>query len=406
MTIYIKKMYHWGMIERKFYRSVWQNLSRYKNMIFISGPRQAGKTTFVKRISKGFSNTIYFNWDIIEDKRKIIDDPYFFRKINRIDDSIPFVILNEIHKYSRWKNYLKGVYDKYYDEYMFVITGSGRLDTYQKGGDSLAGRYILFYLWPFTIGELSNNKYKNYIFVPERDKKNSDIWNDLKNYSGFPEPFLKKDKNFYNIWSNTYFQQIIREDIRNVSDIRNIDLLEILFSLIPSRVGSNLSISNISKLLQVSFETIKTWLLYLERFFLVFKINSWHKGISRSILKEKKYYLLNYSVIEDPGKRFENMVALELYRFISTKNALGEGKFSLHYLLNKQKEEVDFLVANNNKPVFIVETKYNDDNVSKNLVKFQKLLNIPAIQLVEKKDICRKFDGILVCTAYDWLSYL
>jgi len=171
-------------------------------MILLSGPRQSGKTTLAKIISKGFNNQIYYNWDDIPSKRKLIEDPYFFEKTDRMDESIPLVILDEIHKYSDWKNYLKGVYDSFADEYKFLVTGSGRLDLYQRGGDSLAGRYMKFHLLPFTYSELTNHQYSvpyflNHPFRFQEDKKTDyDLWDSLFELSGFPEPFFKRGKGF------------------------------------------------------------------------------------------------------------------------------------------------------------------------------------------------------------------
>jgi predicted AAA+ superfamily ATPase len=406
------------MSDRNFYKKTWQKLSSYKSMIFIAGPRQAGKTTFAKAISKDFTNKLYFNWDTISDKKKLIANPYFFQELNRVDKTTPLVIFDEIHKYDNWKNYLKGVFDEFGKDYKFLISGSGRLDLFQKGGDSLAGRYFLFYLWTFTLAELSNNNVsfksfiKNPIFIPKKDKKDQKIWNRLKKFSGFPEPYLKAKNDFYKLWSNTYIKQLIREDVRNASQIKNIDNTEILYSILPEKIGSPLSLNNLAQNLHVSFDSIKSWLSLFERFFLIFKVSPWKKRISRAIVKEQKIYLFNYPIIEDASFRFENMVALELYRAISNWNNLGLGDFSLHFIRNKEKEEVDFLLVNNRKPFLLIECKFTDTNISKNLVKFQNILKIPAIQLVDKEGICKKIKNtdsaqyVLIVSACDWLARL
>ena len=125
-------------MKRPLYTRIWKTLSRFEKMVFAAGPRQAGKTTFAKMIAEEFSNSLYFNWDILEDKRQLIENPYFYEEVNRKDESIPLIIFDELHKYPHWKNYLKGIYDRDHDRYHFLISGSGRLDLYQKGGDSLA----------------------------------------------------------------------------------------------------------------------------------------------------------------------------------------------------------------------------------------------------------------------------
>lgn len=124
---------------------MWRALAAEKSMIFLAGPRQCGKTTLAKMIGKGFVNGLYFNWDIATDKKRLVEDPYFFQQLVRHDESTPLVTLDEIHKYKDWKNYLKGAYDRFHDEFQFLVSGSGRLDLYQRGGDSLAGRYYSFH---------------------------------------------------------------------------------------------------------------------------------------------------------------------------------------------------------------------------------------------------------------------
>ncbi|MFH1939714.1 MAG: AAA family ATPase, partial [bacterium] len=81
-----------AMKERILYQKIWQKLSSYKNMVFLSGPRQSGKTTLAKIIARDFSSQVYFNWDDIPSKRVLIQDPYFFEKVDRMDESIPLVI--------------------------------------------------------------------------------------------------------------------------------------------------------------------------------------------------------------------------------------------------------------------------------------------------------------------------
>ena len=404
------------MKERILYQKIWEKLSSYKNMILLSGPRQSGKTTLAKIISKGFNNQVYYNWDDIPSKRKLIEDPYFFEKTDRMDESIPLVILDEIHKYSDWKNYLKGVYDSFADEYKFLVTGSGRLDLYQRGGDSLAGRYMKFHLLPFTYSELTNHQYSvpyflDHLFRFQEDKKTDyDLWDSLFELSGFPEPFLKGEKDFYRLWSNNYQHQLLREDIRDSTQIKKFNALEILYSLLPLKVGSPLSLSSLNSDVQVSVDSIKTWLEVFEMHYLIFRISPWTNKIPRAIKKDKKVYLFDYVQIDDAGIRFENMIGLELYRAILNWNDLGFEDFSLHYIRNKEKEEVDFLICKNHHPILLIECKLSDENISKNLIKFQNKLDVPAIQLVNKKHIGRivtnQKNRILVMSAPRWLSFL
>ena len=209
-------------------------------------------------------------------------------------------------------------------------------------------------------------------------------------------------------WIRGYFSQIVREDIRNFADIKYIDQMEVMLAMLPFKVGSPLSINNIAEDIGVSFGTVKEWLKLLEIFYVVFRISPWTKKISRAILKEKKLYLYNYPEVSDESFRFENMVALELLRVVYNLNEMGFGKFNLHYIRNKDKEEVDFLIVENNRPFLLIEAKSSEDVPSRSLKMFQNILNIPAVQLVNKENVFKYFKNgknrILVVTAHRWLS--
>lgn len=406
------------MVQRRIYLKLWEELSAEKQMVFLSGPRQVGKTTLSKEIAAGFKNKEYFSWDILEHRRKLIQQPTFFENIDRVDESTPLVVFDEIHKYRHWKNYLKGIYDQFADDYKFLISGSGRLDLYQKGGDSLAGRYLQFHLFPFSVAELSaqRRKISDFLKFPihnfdlNKTDLTGEVWQSLFHFGGFPEPFTKGKKSFFIKWSVNYASQIVREDIKSISDIKNVDAMEMLFSLLPSRIGSPLSVNNLASELQVNYGSVKEWLRLFDVFYLTFRISPWTKEISRAILKEKKLYLFNYPEISDITFRFENMVAIELLRAVYNWNDYGYGRFSLHYIRNKEKEEVDFIIAKDHNPLLLVEAKYSEETASKHLINFQRKLDIPAVQLVNRENAFRYLKNdknkILIVSAHRWLSSL
>ncbi len=405
------------MEPRSPYTKIWEELSRHKSMVFLVGPRQAGKTTLANLISGNFSNHAYFNWDIPDHRAELLKNPAFFTTLERQDSSTPLVVLDEIHKYKEWKNYLKGIYDQFCEQYQFLVSGSGRLDIYQKGGDSLAGRYFLFHLWPFTIAELAgrNREIGSFLQDPlqlemKDGSRLKEIWRGLSELSGFPEPYLAGSKTNYRRWADIYSRQLIREDIQDLTDIKSIADLETLYFLLPSRVGSALSVTSLASDLKVSYNSVQSWLSVFESFYLIFTIGPWTRHISRAIQKERKAYLWDVPRIKEAGARFENMVAMELYRAISGWNDMGYGTFSLHFIKNKEQQEVDFVIANDGEPVVLVEAKLKDGEPTKALRKFQTFLKTPAVQLVAEADGFRSIPNgdqfILVAPAYQWLSTL
>jgi predicted AAA+ superfamily ATPase len=405
------------MIQRPLYTAAWEELAGEKALVLMAGPRQAGKTTLGLSIASAYPNRVYFNWDVVPDRARLLREPYFFEAVERRDGSTPLVVLDEIHKYRHWKSYLKGAYDRFHGEYQFLVTGSGRLDTYRKGGDSLAGRYEMFHLWPFTLAELSGGGTTIESFwgdpqavVPDRDGAVEGTWRRLARFSGFPEPYVRAKPTAYRRWSQAYHSQLIREDLRDMTGIVSIGDVETLFSLLPERVGSLLSIPGLAEDLKVAYNTVRSWLDALERLYLVFSIAPWTRRVTRATQKARKLYLLDYAIIENPAARFENMVAVELLRAVSLWNDLGHGPFGLHFVRNKEREEVDFVVTEKHRPRLLVETKTASTTVDAALRKFQRQLGVPAVHLTDEGTTFRKMSNgdhtILVAPACMWLPRL
>jgi len=404
------------MMERPLYRALAQALARSKAMVFMSGPRQAGKTTLAKAVAGGYPASLYFNWDIREDRVRLLDNPSFFTALDNPSAEAPLIVLDEIHKYRRWKNYLKGIYDAHADRYRFLVLGSGRLNIFQRGGDSLAGRYFMFSVWPFTIAELMNRRRsiedlrRDPLDSPPPDERGGHLWKQLGERSGFPEPFLADTPEVYRRWSSSYHQQLIREDIRDATDLKRLDDLEALSLLLPSKAGSPLSIESLARDIEVSFKTVQAWMETLERFYLCFRLRPWFHKIARGLKKQAKLYLYDYPQIESAAARFENMVAVELWRAVSHWNEWGWGVYDLLYIRNKDGQEVDFLITERRRPWLLIEAKEAETEVAPALLKFQERLKIPALQLVNRPGVSRRDlrggMNISVRTASDWLSGL
>ena len=410
------------MLNRDIYTAAWETLVRDKGLILLTGPRQVGKTTLARMLLQRHTNGLYFNWDIPDHRSRLVSDPVFFEAdMVRRDETTPLVVFDELHKYREWKNYLKGLTDRFGQDYRFLVTGSGRLEMFQTMGDSLAGRYALFHMWPVTLAEVSGARrdMEDFRSDPlELDGGAAELyeeWKRIMEFSGFPEPFLAARKDHWRRWTRTHSHQLVREDIRDLTAIRNLESLQLLYeSLLPPRVGSPVSLSKLSGIMRVAHNTVTQWLLVLEKFYLVFRVRPWHRRISRAVVKEPKFYFFNLPLLREPAARFENAVALELLRAVSLWNDLGWGDFTLNYVRDRDKREVDFLIADEGEPLLLVETKLSDRNPSPALRRFQELLRIPAVQLVHEvgpDEGFRLFTGsggnkILVAPAWRWLAQL
>lgn len=357
-----------------------------EKIVLLSGPRQVGKTTLAKEwLSK--QNGLYLNWDVAEEREQILSRKYL------CSPDLENLVLDEFHKYGRWKGYLKGLYDKYIEQFKIVVTGSARLNFFRKGGESLFGRHELLRLHPFSVGECIHGKMlappEDWL-EPEIKKSDAHLWSQLERRSGFPEPFFKDLDLHHRRWSRRRREQLIKEDLRDLSQIRDLSLVEQLMLLLPERVGSPLSINALREDLQVAHDTLSNWLDILDALYVSFRISPYFKKLNRSLKKEQKLYLWDWSQVSSPGSRFENMVASHLLKAVHAWTDHGYGDFNLHYWRDKQKNEVDFILTESSKPVAIFECKMTDDVPSKSLLYLSKTLKVPAIQLSSSGKIDKK----------------
>jgi uncharacterized protein len=347
-----------------------------KKMVFLSGPRQVGKTTLAKQLLS-VQQGVYLNWDFTDDKKRILAGKWPEKGI---------VVLDEIHKYRKWKNFIKGHFDKYRDTLSFLITGSARLNIYKKGGDSLQGRYHHYRLHPFTIAEIENATNLLMPFKkPNLDQNVSkDLLDHLMMFGGFPEPFLSANEKTLRRWHKERFDQVIHEDVRDVSNIHDINLIEIFASMLGPRAGSPFSINSVREDLNVSHRTITNWFSILQQLFVCFAVPPYQGKMPNALKKEPKVYLWDWSVIENEGIRLENLVAGHLLKFCHALQDQEGYTVQLWYLRDRQKREVDFLLTCDKKPWMAVEVK-NAEPQKTNMEYFKKQLNIPNAYCVCKE---------------------
>ena len=320
-----------------------------KKMVFVGGPRQVGKTTLAKAIlAECYPEGRYFNWDYDEDRRDII------RK--RWHERDTLLVFDELHKYPRWKSWLKGIYDVSHPRHSFLVTGSARLDIYRRGGDSLLGRYHYWRLHPFTLDECPAG------IKPE------EAYRRLMTVGGFPEPFLDGDEREARRWRRERFDRVLREDIRDLESIRNIQLLGLFLDSLRHRVGGMITLSNLAEDIQISPKTAKAWLELLERMYLVFIVRPYTRSLPRAVQKPPKVYFFdNADVIGDEGARFENFVATHLLKrthFIEDRDG---HRCELRYIRDKEGREVDFAILKEGEIQELIEVKVAEENVSRSL---------------------------------------
>jgi hypothetical protein len=366
-------------------RAVTNDLKR--KMVFIGGPRQSGKTTLAKWLCKsaGFDTAKrYLNWDAAEDRENMI--------MERFPAGPGYLVLDEIHKYSRWRQVVKGLFDKRGDELQILVTGSARLDYYRRGGDSLQGRYHFYRLFPFTYAELAAP-------VPS-------TLSDLLVYGGFPEPFFLQSEKESRRWSREYRSRLIREELTDIEQVRDVGIIEEMVLRMPDLVGSPLSINALREDLQVSHQSVTRWIGMLENLYMVFRIYPFGAPKIRAVKKEAKHYHLDWTVVKDMGYRFENLVACHLLKWCYFLQDTEGRDVELRYFRDVDRREVDFVIVEHGEPIHFVECKKSGKSPSRSLRYLKtRFPSVKATQLLLEDDVdLITREGIRICSAHVFLK--
>lgn len=364
---------------------VYQDLT--KKMVFMGGPRQVGKTTLSKSLCHDkFANGTYLNWDNDEDRHAILHKQWL--------ETSPLIIFDELHKYPRWKQWMKGVYDTKPAHQQYMVTGSARLDVYRRGGDSLMGRYHYWRLHPLTLDELPPTV------------SSQEGFQRLLKIGGFPEPFLMNDEREARRWRRERFDRILREDVRDIESIRNTQLLGLFVDALRERAGGIVTLANIASDLQISPKTAKSWLLLIEKMYIAFPVYPFTANIPRAIQKPPKVFFYdNGDVIEDNGARLENLVATTLLKRLHFIEDYHGYRCSLHYIRDKEGREVDFITIINDQIVDLIEVKSKDSAISTSLKYYtERLKPKNAVQLVNNLKRPYHQNGILVTTPIEFFK--
>jgi len=404
---------------RYLYSALESHLNKLRQMIFLVGPRQVGKTTLAKSLLTNPDPGInYFNWDFPEHRKVLLSKVFSGSR-----DILPQksrLVFDEIHKYSHWKNTLKGLFDVNEPDTHWIITGSAMLNVHRKGQDSMLGRYFLYHLFPFSVAEMVSDSIRDKVPLPSQltldcftspTKESLEHLLQLMHFSGFPEPLFQEGEDFLPRWRANRLDRLINQDLAATENLRNLSLVEKLVYLLPERVGSPLSINSLREDIQVHFQTVKHWLELLERVFYGFFVLPWSKKNSRMLNKEAKWYLWDWSEITDEGNRFENLIAVHLLKYVRYVNDMGLGELSLHYVRDKEKRESDFLVCQDRKPVMLVECKKGKGPLDASLSYFAESLDVGLVYQVsleetEARVFERKKRTIAILPAASFLNVL
>lgn len=365
-------------MKRAYETLIGDHFAHDRQMAFLSGPRQIGKTTLAEML---LPKAKYYNYDRTDDALKLGQGPDRVAADAELD--IPAVagggiIFDEIHKFPKWKRFLKGFFDAYGKGLRVAVTGSARLNVYKRGGDSLMGRYFPYRIHPLSVGEISDGKLGLDGEFRTPGKVRGEDVHALLRFGGFPEPFLRGSERFYNRWRNARKDLVFHEDLRDLSKVQDIRGVRALSELLSARVSGGINYSGLATDLQVAPDTVKSWIGLLESVYEVYSVRPWFRNVANSIRKQPKVYFWDWSSVAAGGMRNENFLASHLLKSVQWWVDAGLGDYELCYVRDKQQREVDFLMAKNGAPYMLVECKTSlDEPLSPALVHFQGKLKAP-----------------------------
>jgi len=360
-----------------------------QKMVFLTGPRQVGKTTLSRQLI-ALQGGQYLNYDVPVDRALILNQ--------RWGPQSPLLVLDEIHKMPDWKAWLKGVYDGKSTKQQLLVTGSARMDTFRQSGESLAGRFFGLRLHPISVRE----------WCEQTGATPDAALTHLLERGGFPEPCLAPDNEQAERWRRQYFDGLVRNDVLEFSRIQEVNAIRMFAQMLRSRVGSPLSLASMARDLAVSPNTLKKYLDILEALYIVFVVRPWHDNIARSVLQSPKVYFYDTGLVEgDDGLRFENLVATALLKHVQWQHDVQGKEASLHYIRTKDGAEVDFALSEKNQLTQLVECKLSDEKPHRALQRFAtEKAPVQAVQVVRHARHSYTLGDIQIAVAAEYLSGL
>jgi uncharacterized protein len=371
--------------------SIAQDLA--KKMVFVTGPRQVGKTTLAQELGKAYNQPLYLNYDFAPDRARMLAADWHPKQ--------DYIVFDEIHSMPMWKMYLKGVFDTKPKTQALIVTGSARLDTFRQTGESLAGRYFSWHLHPFSVNELS-----------KRGMPSDEAFENLERFGGFPEPLFEGTEAGRNRWQNQYFTDLVREDILEFSRIHEVKAMRELMALLRTRTGSTLSMDSLGRDLSISANTVRSYISILEALHIVFLVKPYSQNIAKAQVKAAKLYFYDWAYVaptaNDDGARFENLVASHLLKHVQFLNDSQGKQLELKFLRTTNNKEIDFVISTElGVATHFIEVKLSDEKPTFALKQMAQLHpDAQAIQIVRNAKAARWLDSVSVEPAAAWLNSL
>ncbi|MDY6988605.1 MAG: ATP-binding protein [Thermodesulfobacteriota bacterium] len=361
------------MIKRTLYSELVAHLSQ-KEMSLIIGPRQAGKTTLMEMLKalldRRGEGTLLLNLDIEWDRPHFDSQAALVKRMElELGRDRGYVFIDEIQRKEDAGLFLKGLFDLKLP-YKFIVSGSGSLELKERIHESLVGRKRLFELSTITFEEFIHHRtdyrYEEGIadFLAIEPDRALQLLAEYMQFGGYPRVVMAAEEREKRRLIDKIYRSVLEKDIAYLLKLDKPDAFSALIKILASQVGQLMNYSELASTLNVSFQTVKKYLWYAQKMFLVELVNPYARNVRKEISKSPVPYfwdlgLRNYSLgvfghIESPSEAgfvFENGIFLMLKERLRFKAA------RLRFWRTKDKAEVDFVIEAG-KRLLPLEAKY------------------------------------------------
>ncbi len=350
-------------------------------VIFFTGPRQSGKTTYIKHRFKDYE---YFNLESFSDFEYISSDPeHFFKEHSRK------IIIDEVQRMPELLSYIQVHVDKKQEMGSIILSGSQNLLISEKISQSLAGRVAHLTIFPFSLEELKKSK------IIERN-----VWHQM--LKGFYPALYSRDvpiDEFY----NSYITTFVERDVRLIKNIGDLTQFKKFMILLAGRVGQIINVSSLADDVGISPNTAESWLSVLEASYVIFRLQPYFKNINKRLIRSPKIFfydtgllcfLLSIDSVKELDKHFarghifENLIISE----VEKNRSIGDISSRLYFYRSAKKEEIDLIIDSGSNTT-LVEIK-SSTSFNKSFLTVMLKVN-EEIFLSDKKFIVYAGDRIL-----------
>lgn len=328
-------------------------------IVVLTGARQTGKTTLVKRL--------FYDYEYISIEDPVRVGEYKSLTAQQWNSLFPKAILDEIQKEAVLVESIKSTYDQF-EDCRYILLGSSQLMLMKKVRESLAGRCYIFELFPLTIPEMSTQSWDDNIeysylqniilnrentnipfLLNDKHEKKLEVFNEYLNFGSYPalsnKEFSNEDKND---WLRNYVKTYLERDIRDLAEIRNLEPFtkaQKLFALNTAQV------TNFSKIAQdagISVKTAQRFLEYMNISYQTISLKAWSRNQRKRLVKSSKTHFLDIGVMRTilqkrdilNGQEFETAIVSEIYKQLKNINV----ELDFYHLRTLDGREVDLIL--------------------------------------------------------------